>query len=170
MPAARCLLLVCWLSVSTMNSLFHSLADLLWPSCAISQVPRGRLGRRGRYTTARGWEHRHESPAKPEAGFFSCIRRPGLQSRPRGLRARYVDSDDMAVGMYPTFARCSSLTVSVCLQVSEFDSPNEWAHVRQNHSHGFATHRDRRAEANNRNQYGWVPILLPCSFSCTYIV
>ena len=83
---------------------------------------------------------------------------------------RVLDSDDMAVGMYPTFARCSSLTVSVCLQVSEFDSPSEWAHFRQNHSHGFATHRDRRAEANTRDQYGWVPILLPCSFSCTYIV
>jgi hypothetical protein len=72
----------------------------------------------------------------------------------------------MALGMCPTFARCSSLIVSVCLQISEFDSFGEWEHFRDNHAYGFATLRDRRCEAKP-GQPGWVLMLLACLFSST---
>ena len=76
-----------------------------------------------------------------------------------------LDSDDMAVGMCPTFARCCSRIVSVWLQIAGFDSFGGWEHFWDNHAYGFASLRDRRCKAK-AGQFGWVLMLLACLFSC----
>ena len=154
-----------WLVVSTVNSLFHSLADLLWLSCA---------GTAAAHDCSPPGSDAEGDPSRPEVGSTGInspqSRRPASSRASAGQDCNPGHEDDMAVGMYPTFARCSSLTVSVCLQITEFDSSVDWEQFRENHRYGFAAHRDRRAEAAGRNRLGWVPMLLPCSFSCTYIV
>ena len=151
------------LVVLTVYSPFHSQADLLWLSCA------GTAGQ-ARHSTLPGSDAEGQT-SQPEVGntgrnppqsrFFSCTQGPAPKSRRGGQRKRVLDSDDMAVGMCPTFARCSSLIVSVCLQISEFDSLGDWEHFRDNHTYGFATHRDRRGDMGARkSKRGWVPMLL----------
>ena len=166
-----CLLLVacCWLSVSIINSLFHSLADLLWLCCAgTAERPRGHDSTA---PSSNAEDHRPQPKVGNTEKNPPESRKPASSCALAGLKATTEDDVNESpvpstwqLACFPLFARCFTLIVSVCLQIAEFDSLGDWEQFRDNHAYGFASLLDRRCEARP-GQAGWVLMLLACLYS-----